>query len=65
VVGAVAAVPGLVVVGEGRTIAAVSASTGTIVSSYRESNAGLLGEPTLTNGLLYMADSAGNIYALK
>ena len=65
VVGAVAAVPGLVVVGEGRTIAAVSASTGTIVSSYRESNAGLLGEPTLSNGVLYMADSAGNIYALK
>jgi polyvinyl alcohol dehydrogenase (cytochrome) len=65
VVGAVAAIPGLVVIGEGRTIAAVNSSTGKVVSSYVESNAGLFGEPTIGAGVLYMADSAGNIYALK
>jgi polyvinyl alcohol dehydrogenase (cytochrome) len=54
---------GVVAVGEGNTIAVVSAATGASVSSYAATGP-FWGPPSIVGNTLYEGDMAGNLYAL-
>jgi polyvinyl alcohol dehydrogenase (cytochrome) len=71
VTGAIAAAAGIVVACEGRTVNVVNSTTGTVIATYHDNAAGLLGaasitfDPLLNTGVLYFSDNAGNMYELK
>jgi outer membrane protein assembly factor BamB len=56
---------GVVAVGEGSTIAVVSAATGASLFTYTDTGVGpFWGAPSIAGGTLYEGDMAGNLYAL-
>lgn len=65
VLGAVTAVPGLAVVGAGTTVEVVNTSSGQILFTYTDTNSSTVfyGAATIANGVLYIGDSSGNLYA--
>lgn len=63
VLGAVAAVPGVVTVGEGKHIVLLSAKTGAVLLSYATA-APVWGAATIADGVLYQGDLGGTLYAL-
>lgn len=65
VIGAVAAVPGLVVVGAGRSLVVLSSGAGRVLFSFGARNDGkFYGAASITNGVVYIGDTAWNLYAL-
>ena len=62
---AVVAVPGVVVVGQGRYLNVLSASSGQQLYRYIDTgkNSNFDGSPTISNGILYIGNQDGNLYA--
>jgi outer membrane protein assembly factor BamB len=65
VLGAVTAVPGVAFVGAGNTMYAVNTSTGAVLWSHQDTNAGskFWGAPAISNGQVYVGNQDGNLYA--
>lgn len=65
VLGAVSAVPGVVVVGEGPDIVLVAANTGNTLFTYSDTNSGsaFYGAASISNGVLYVGNMDGILYA--
>lgn len=65
VLGSVTAVPGLVVVGQGNAIIMMSATSGsTLFRFYDPNNAIFESAASISNGVMYMGNSDGNLYAI-
>jgi len=62
VLGPVSAVSGVVFVGEGSHLLAMNAATGHILFNYTTS-AGIQGGASISNGVVYLGNSAGTLYA--
>jgi polyvinyl alcohol dehydrogenase (cytochrome) len=62
VLGPVSAVSGVVFVGEGSHLLAMNAATGRILFNYTTS-AGIQGGASISNGVVYLGNSAGTLYA--
>jgi outer membrane protein assembly factor BamB len=65
VFGAVSAVPGVAVVGEGSQIVAVATASGHTLFAYGDNNSGssFSGSASISNGVLYIGNMDGNFYA--
>jgi outer membrane protein assembly factor BamB len=65
VLGAVTAVPGLVVVGEGSSLVVMSAQTGKTLFVYTDTHnqATFAGPASISHGMLYIGNFDGNLYA--
>jgi len=68
VLGAVTAVPGVAEVGADSSVVVLAASSGTTLFTY--TNTALTGDAfegagSISNGILYHADTAGNLYAFE
>ena len=65
VTGAVAAVPGLVVYGQGASMMVFDAASGEILFSYQDTNPGALfrGWASISHGVLYMGNTDGRLFA--
>ncbi len=65
VLGAVSAVPGVVVVGEGPDLVLVAANTGNTLFTYSDINTGstFYGAASISNGVLYVGNMDGILYA--
>jgi len=64
VLGALAAAPGIVAVAEGNKILVVSATSGKTLYAYKTLSA-IYGSPSIANGVLYIGDNSGTLYAFK
>lgn len=65
VLGAVTAVPGLVVVGEGTALVVISAQTGKTLFVYKDggNQSTFAGPASISHGMLYVGNFDGNLYA--
>lgn len=66
VIGAVSAVPGVVVVGEGNVLVLMNASNGNVLSKQFDSGTSsnkYYGGPSIFNGVVYIGNEDGNCYA--
>jgi len=64
VLGAVTAVPGLAVVGAGPDLVAIATASGDTLFSYTASGGAIFyGGTSISNGVLYVGDTNGNLYA--
>lgn len=65
VLGAVTAVPGVAVVGAGPTMEVISTASGQTLFSYQDTSSGAIfyGAASIANGVLYIGDTNGNLYA--
>lgn len=65
VLGAVTAVPGLVVVGQGSYLMVFDANSGQTLFSYQDTHKGaaFYGPASISNGVLYIGNKDGNLYA--
>ena len=59
----VSAISGVVFVGEGPHMIAISVSTGKILFNYKTSS-GIVSAASISNGVVYVADKSGTLYAL-
>jgi polyvinyl alcohol dehydrogenase (cytochrome) len=64
VLGALAAAPGIVAVAEGNKILVVSATSGETLFAYTTRSA-IYGSPSIANGVLYVGDNSGTLYAFN
>ena len=64
VLGALAAAPGIVAVAEGDKILVVSATSGKTLYAYKTLSA-IYGSPSIANGVLYIGDNSGTLYAFN
>jgi polyvinyl alcohol dehydrogenase (cytochrome) len=64
VLGAVAAAPGIVAVGEGNKLLLLSATSGQTLYSYTTQST-IWGAPSIVDGVLYVGDNGGSLYALS
>ena len=64
VLGAVAAVPGIVALGEGNKLLLLSATSGQTLYSYTTQST-IWGAPSVADGVLYVGDNGGTLYALS
>lgn len=64
VLGAVAAAPGIVAVGEGNQSLVLSATSGQTLFAYT-TRGSIWGAPSIANGVLYTGDNSGTLYALS
>jgi hypothetical protein len=65
VLGAVMAVPGVVMIAAGVELRAVNAFTGKTLFSFHDTKGVFYGAATVSNGALYAADTAGNLLAFS
>jgi polyvinyl alcohol dehydrogenase (cytochrome) len=65
VLGAVMAVPGVVIVAAGVQLRVVDAVTGKTLYSYNDTKAIFYGAASVSNGALYAADTGGNLFAFS
>jgi polyvinyl alcohol dehydrogenase (cytochrome) len=65
VLGAVTGVPGVAFTGAGHAVYAVNMSTGAILWTYQDTNSGsnFWGPVTISNGIAYIGNQDGNLYA--
>jgi outer membrane protein assembly factor BamB len=65
VLGAVTAVNGVVVVGEGPFIIVVNASTSATIFRYDDTNSGstFFASSSISNGMMYLGNADGHLYA--
>ena len=63
VLGAIAAAPGVVAVGEGNQLLLVSATSGQTLFAYT-THSTIWGAPSIANGILYVGDNGGSLYTL-
>ncbi len=61
------AVPGLVVIGSGTDMLVINTADGSTLFDYHLSagNATFLGPATIANGVLYIGNNNGNLYAFQ
>ncbi len=66
VLGAVTAVPGVVVVGEGNFVIIVNAVTNQTLFRFQDTHSGsaFFGSASISNGMLYIGNMDDNLYAL-
>ncbi len=64
VLGAVAAVPGMVAIGEGNKLVLLSATSGQTLFTHTTQST-IWGAPSIADGVLYVGDKGGSLYALS
>ena len=59
----IVAAPGLLVIGQGRALTVLNASSGAKLFNFREPVSGIFRAPSISNGIIYVGNTNGNLEA--